>query len=156
MLAAGLILILWPGGKENGESAVAVSGEKQDVTFSLEEQEEKLTRILQRIDGAGEVEVMLTVRTSTERVVATEEKRRASNSGGGEEETESTVTVVVVSSDRNETPVTIKYIYPEYQGAVVVAEGAGDASVKLAITNAVSAVTGLSTDKITVVKMNKH
>lgn len=156
VLAAGLVLILWPGGKEDGEPVAAVSAEEQGVSFSLEKQEEKLTEILQKIDGAGQVEVMLTVRTSAERVVATEEERRASAAGGGEEETESTVTVVVVSSDRNETPVTIKYIYPEYQGAVVVAEGAGDAAVRLALTDAVSAVTGLSTDKITVVKMNQH
>ena len=38
-------------------------------------------------------------------------------------------------------------------GAVVVCEGAEEARVKLCVTNAVSAYTGLSSDKISVIKM---
>lgn len=38
-------------------------------------------------------------------------------------------------------------------GAVVVCEGAGSAEVRLCITRAVSAYTGLSSDKIAVIKM---
>ena len=38
-------------------------------------------------------------------------------------------------------------------GAVIVAEGAGQPSVKLALTNAVMSLTGLGADKITVIKM---
>ena len=44
-------------------------------------------------------------------------------------------------------------IYPEYRGALVVAQGADNAAIKLAITQAVAGLTGLSSDKITVVKM---
>lgn len=39
-----------------------------------------------------------------------------------------------------------------WAGAVVVCEGGGSASVRLELTRAVSALTGLSSDKITVVK----
>ena len=42
--------------------------------------------------------------------------------------------------------------YPSYQGAVVVCEGAGDAAVRLALTEAVSALTGLSADRISIVQ----
>ena len=41
-------------------------------------------------------------------------------------------------------------LYPEYKGALIIAENAG-AAIKLEITNAVSALTGLTSDKITVV-----
>ena len=44
--------------------------------------------------------------------------------------------------------------YPVYQGAVVVCQGADRASVRLAVTEAVAALTGLSSDKISVVKWN--
>ena len=44
-------------------------------------------------------------------------------------------------------------MYPEYLGALIVAEGAGNAETKLKLTQAVAALTGLSTEKITVVKM---
>ena len=42
--------------------------------------------------------------------------------------------------------------YPSYQGAVVVCEGAGDAAVRLALTEAVSALTGLSAERISIVQ----
>ena len=43
--------------------------------------------------------------------------------------------------------------YPRFQGALIVCEGADSAAVRLRLLEAVSAVTGLSTDRITVVKM---
>ena len=42
--------------------------------------------------------------------------------------------------------------YPVYQGAVVVCQGAGSSAVRLAVTEAVAALTGLSTEKIDVYK----
>ncbi len=39
------------------------------------------------------------------------------------------------------------------EGAVVLCEGAGDSSVRLYVTNAVSVYTGLGSDKIRVIKM---
>jgi len=39
-----------------------------------------------------------------------------------------------------------------YQGAVVVCQGADSSAVRLAVTEAVAALTGLSTEKITVVQ----
>jgi stage III sporulation protein AG len=49
----------------------------------------------------------------------------------------------------------VKTIYPVYQGALVVCEGADSATVRLEIIRAVAGLTGLSTDKIVVAKMNK-
>ena len=46
-----------------------------------------------------------------------------------------------------------KTLYPVYQGAVVVCEGAERAAVRLAIVEAVSSLTGLGSDKISVIKM---
>lgn len=44
-------------------------------------------------------------------------------------------------------------VYPTYQGALVVCDGAERASVRLAVTQAVSSLTGLGSNKIAVVKM---
>ena len=49
----------------------------------------------------------------------------------------------------------MKTKYPVYKGAVVVCEGADHASVKLNIVQAVSSLTGLGSDKITVLKMKR-
>ena len=43
-------------------------------------------------------------------------------------------------------------MYPVYQGAVVVCQGAGNSQVRLTVIDAVSVLTGLSSDKISVVK----
>ena len=43
----------------------------------------------------------------------------------------------------------------KYCGAVIVAEGGEDPTVALALTRAVSAVTGLGADRITVMKMKR-
>jgi stage III sporulation protein AG len=47
----------------------------------------------------------------------------------------------------------VKRLYPSFGGAVIVCEGAGNSLVELEITKAVSALTGLSTDKIAVLPM---
>ena len=51
-----------------------------------------------------------------------------------------------------EDVVVTEQTYPVYQGAVVVCQGAGDSGVHLAVVQAVSVLTGLGSDKITVVQ----
>ena len=51
-----------------------------------------------------------------------------------------------------EDVVVTEQTYPVYQGAVVVCQGAGDSSVHLAVIQTVSVLTGLGSDKITVVQ----
>ena len=46
----------------------------------------------------------------------------------------------------------VKRIYPEFRGALIVCEGAGIPAVKLAVIESVSVLTGLGSDKISVVK----
>ena len=59
--------------------------------------------------------------------------------------------VLLDGGDREETVVT-QTAYPTYRGALVVCQGGDRADVKLAVTAAVSALTGLSSDRVTVVK----
>lgn len=156
IIAVGIVLLIFPwssGGEDKKESPQAETP-AENVEFSLKEQETKLAKILSAIDGAGDVSVMLTLKSSSEQILAQDEKTSDSEGENGSWESETTVSTVVVSAGNSQqSVVTLKYIYPEYQGAVVVAEGAGSATVRLAIMNAVSAATGLNTDKITVVKM---
>ena len=157
-LAAGVILLLLSGtGNTAKEKSAAASEEKITAAdFSLEDQEEKIEKILSEVDGAGKVRVMLTLKTGTEQIIAqdteTVEESDISDDGSGSR-TETKMTTVILSEDDGESAVPLKYIYPEYMGAVVLAEGAGADSVKLKLTEAVSSLTGLGADKITVIKM---
>lgn len=147
LIAAGIILLLLPtgdSGRQQADTAGMVGGEED---FSVEALEEKLGRILSKVDGAGEVTVMLTVRTGMERVLATD--RDSSESDDKSSLREETV---IISTGSGEEAVLITQRYPTFQGALVVCRGGDDPQVQLLLTRALSALTGLSSSRITVCK----
>ena len=75
---------------------------------------------------------------------------RTDDNGFYESDSRSKVVTFSAGSGR-QSPITVKYIYPCYQGALVITQSTSP-EVKLQIVNAVAALTGLSTDRITVVK----
>lgn len=117
--------------------------------------EKRLKNILSKIDGVGEVSVLVTYSESKQIIPMynqsmsksiTEEK---DTSGGIRTiESEDNESSVVTGSDSN--PVTQKTINPILEGAIVTAQGAGNSNVKTNIISAVEAVTGLATHKIRV------
>ena len=158
VLLVGLVLILLPTGSPAAKKDAVHTPEAQ-TAFSLSEQENRIAAALSKIEGAGKVMVVLTLRCSEEQILAKDESESRSAGGSGdspETSVEKSSAVVIVSAgSSNETPVTLKYIYPQYQGALVVCEGADNAAVRLQLVRAVSGLTGLGTDKIIVTKMNK-
>lgn len=96
---------------------------------------------LSEINGVGEVTVVLTLRSSGEDVLAQDTSEGASTDRE---------TVIVSTGSGTEEAVSVKTIYPEFQGALVVCDGAGSAGVKLEVLQAVSAITGLSSDQISI------
>ncbi len=145
IIAAGAVLLLLPtGGKEAGRSD-PVSGTEED--FSVEALEEKLSQVLSKVDGAGQVSVVLTVRSGMERVLA--QDVTASRADG---DAQSTTKTVILSTGSGEETVLLSQNYPTFQGALVVCRGGDDPQVKLLLTQAVAALTGLGSDRITVCK----
>ncbi len=63
----------------------------------------------------------------------------------------------VIYQDKNgeKVPVTQSIVKPKIEGAIITATGAGNSEVKLKITQAVEAATGLATHKIQVFEMSK-
>lgn len=144
-LAAGVALLLWPAG---GEEKLAPSApDAVSEEFDLAALEEKLSRTLSQVEGAGKVTVTLTLKSGMEQVPVTD---RTTASGERENRTEEKTVVVGTGSDQ-EAVVRLRR-YPVFQGALVVCEGADQAEVRLAMTQAVSALTGLGTDRVTICK----
>ena len=105
--------------------------------------------ILCRVKGAGKVDVLLTVSQGERTIYQTD-----SSYSQGETTTDTrTQTVLITDSQRNETGLVHQKNPPIYQGAIILTQGADDPVVKLAIVDAVSNVTGLGTDRISVLKM---
>ena len=145
----GVLLLLWPAGEKPvpQTGGVALPEEGGDL-FQVEGLEEKLSKALSQIEGAGEVSVVLTLRESPRQVIAQDGKA----SGGDSQTTRETSTVLVSKGSSTQEPVRLQEVGPTYRGALVVAQGAGDPQVKLALNEAVSALTGLGTDKISICK----
>ena len=90
--------------------------------------------------------------TDGERQLAQNTELRYSGSATAPEDYSRTSEPVLLDGgDREETVVT-RTAYPTYRGALVVCQGGDRADVKLAVTEAVSALTGLSSDRVTVAK----
>ena len=146
--AAGALLLLWPSGRERSERTETpeTGTAAGQVEFDLEALEEKLSAVLSQVEGAGEVTVALTLKSGMERVLASDRETTADQGGRSSWTTE---TVILDGADGEET-VLVAQNYPTFQGAVVVCQGGDDPQVRLLLTQAVSALTGLGSDRITV------
>ena len=146
VIAAGILLLLWPTGDGRREPDGGAQAEARE-DFDLEALEEKLSRTLSQVEGAGQVTVTLTVKRGMEQVLASDRTTTVNERGSSvEEET------VLRSTGSGEEALLITRRYPVFQGALVVCEGGDDPAVRLTMTQAVSALTGLGADKITVCK----
>ena len=139
VLLIGIGLMMIPS---ETDSDIATESVSQMESYGLREE---LEQILSQVDGAGKVRVLLTESAGEIRLY----QQDINNSG----ENRRQETVVVSGSDRSESGLIRQILPAAYQGAVVVCQGGDRASVRLAIVEAISSATGLTSDKITVLKM---
>lgn len=130
---------------------------KETNAYNLEQE---LEDILSRIDGAGKVKVLVTYSESNQIVAMYNENKNISvteetDSEGGTRTIETTDSNKEIILDGSNNPVTEKVVMPKIEGAIIIAEGGGDAVIKSSIVQAVSAVTGLASHKVQVFKMSK-
>lgn len=142
VILAGLILLMLPLDQEEEPLQEETTA---DAQFDLAVLETRLEEALSKIDGAGEVTVVLTIQNGPRQVLA-----QNMDQGSGEEET--TETVILSRGSSTQETVTVQELYPSYQGALLVCEGGDDPEVRLKLTEATSALTGLGADKISISK----
>ena len=144
ILFAGLVLMMLPSGNDSGRT----EQEKQEESYSLAQTEHRLEEILKNMQGVGQVDVMLTLKSGS-----TLELAKDSSLSIRDEETKRESDVVTISGGGGSEEVVItQQRYPLYQGAVVVCEGGSNSSVRLAVIEAVSVLTGLGSDRISIVQ----
>ena len=122
--------------------------------------ETELEDILSKMQGVGSVKVLVTysqtssvipMYSQTESTSSTEE----TDSGGGTRKQESSNINKEVITDGNNKAITQTVVLPKVEGAIVIAEGGGNATIKADIIQAVASVTGVATYKIQVFEMEK-
>lgn len=146
----GAVLLLWPSGNSNtgrsGSSAAetVLAAEAGDLQEQMED-------ILGTISGVGQVRVLLTLDSDGERQLAQDTELTYSGSVESPEDYSRRSETVLTDGEGDGTVVT-RTLYPTYRGALVVCQGGDRADVRLAVTEAVASLTGLSADRITVAK----
>ena len=148
VLLIGIVLLLIPSGADDEETIK--TEESHDDSAYVAQVERDLCNMLGRISGAGKVDVMLTMQYGSR----TEYQTDTVSTTDSERNSREQKTVILSEGSAYDKAAVSAMRYPQFQGALIICEGADIPSVKLDILNAVSALTGLGTDRITVVKMN--
>jgi stage III sporulation protein AG len=143
ILILGIILMMLPD-KTEIQTTDSVS-----TTSAQKSLDEELTHILSLIDGAGEVQVLLTKEIGEETIYQTDED----TSVQADSSSIKVKTIILTTADKAQTGLIKQVNPPKYLGAIVLCQGADRPSVCLAITEAVSKITGLGANNISVLKM---
>ena len=115
--------------------------EIEDYVMSLEE---KLSTHLSKIEGAGKVSVIISVKEGLTTQIAVEKVVTTDSNGSKTEETP-----VLVSGK----PIILTEIYPEISGVIIIAKGADDLKVKIALLSATQTYLDVTSDKIEILTM---
>lgn len=144
VLLIGIFLLCLP--RQEPQTGVSP---KQETVQQQTTLEQELEDVLSKLEGAGKVRVLLTESSGSETYYQQDEDRME-DEGGRQIRSD---TVILTDGSRGQSGLVRRVDPPVYLGAVVLCQGADSARVKLAVTEAVSNATGLSTDRITVLKM---
>ncbi len=141
------------------------SNQKQEssTTNSVEYNEDKLKKILEKVEGVGDVEVMITLKSSKEQVVLKDspyeqENLNETDEAGGSRISSSLKndekTVLVTDGSGGDSPYVTKELEALVEGVVVIAEGGGNSKVAVGIMEAVEVLFNVPSHKIKVLPMN--
>ena len=156
--------ILTSSGQQNVTQQDTVDVGTQAVTAGSTEEyaaylEEKLKKMLESIRGVGEVEVMITLESSEERIVekdmtAERSQTEEQDSAGGTRTVSSSNTgyQTVYQEGSQGAPFVVKTLTPKVEGVLVVAEGAGKGNMTGEITQVVQALFGVEAHKVKVLE----
>ena len=143
VLAVGVVLLLLPAGEGRDSPADQGGGQEGEEAFVLADFEGKLARTLSQIEGAGETSVVLSLDGSSRQILA--QDREQDGGGGG-----SSTVVTVGKGSGSQGVVPLQTVAPSFRGALVVCPGGNDPQIRLRLIEAVSALTGLGADRISV------
>ncbi|MBE6701400.1 MAG: hypothetical protein E7582_05890 [Ruminococcaceae bacterium] len=142
-LLLGVLFVLFSEPKDNTEN------KKEEKTFDENEYEknleQRLKKIVEEIDGVGEVSVMLTLEGSAIFSYATDVSQ--DTKAEGDLRKESTVVLSLDGSSKKDAVVS-GYTLPEVKGAAVVCSNTLSPTLQSKVIGVVSAALGIPTSKI--------
>lgn len=139
---------LGKGSEGSSKSSASVT----DIQYTsasqyVKELEARLENTLSKIQGAGQVSVVITISSSSELIIAktieTNKKTDSTTQNGVTTKTENVEIIekpIIIDGKNGDEPIVLLEVMPKIAGIVVVAEGATDVNVKLNILKAIQAL----------------
>lgn len=115
----------WTGQSDETDADVTGGNDRNmsgDTTDYVEYMEERLTSVLEQVDGISDVRVMITVKDSGENIALKDSGSSSSENGDSSQRSVSEETVMV-SEDSGSSPYVVRYREPETEGVVIIARG---------------------------------
>lgn len=172
MAVCGILILflslpeIWKGwnreeSKENKKEIVKEEKSQDETSLYVEQMEERLETMLGKIEGAGRVSVMITVKSTGEEVTEKDKPSTQENShstDGSRSESSSRLeigeeTVFTQTEEGKSVPFVVKQFLPEVEGVLVIMEGADNSSLKTDIIEGIQVLFNLPVHKIKVIRM---
>lgn len=153
-LAVVAVLLMVIGGRGGGSSVEEESVSPVSDDFSSRDPltvSDDLERLLSKMEGAGNVAVLISWDGDIKETYAYDEETSESHKDDGT--VESSEKRQMVLTDGNKEPVVTAREYPEVRGVLVMAEGAGDDRVKERLLSAVASYLSIGKNRIEITVM---
>lgn len=123
--------------------------------------ENRMTKLVSSISGAGKCEVLITLENGVEYIYMTDiktsnEKTEDEKEGGDnkiQEKSNNEEKVIIIDGKDGEEGLLSKEVEPKVRGVVVVCEGGGDIMVTQRVVNAVTTALNISTARVYVTQL---
>ena len=123
------------------KNATQTNGELTEYIYNLEN---RLIKTLKKVEGVGDVDVVITIESGVETVLAMETISKKTSNG-----TEITEKPLII----NGKTVVVKELYPKISGVLIVAEGANKISVVSKLQQATISLLDININKIEILTM---
>ena len=121
--------------------------------------ENKLEQTIEGMEGAGKVDVMITLKDNGEKILdknqpyeSEEETNTEENKESKKNRIQNNQETVLVETEGNTEPIIVRELYPDIEGVVVVCEGGDKSALTVKIKEAVQALFSIDAHKIVVCK----
>ncbi len=162
-LRAGTVEVVADVSGDDESTALEDAGEEaaaKEESGSYEEKlEQRIRELLKSVDGVGEADVMVVLKSSEERIwhvdkssTSSVTEESGSSSGSSRVIREENQSESTVLDGKSQSPVMEKEVKPEISGVVISADGGGSAVIRAEISEAMEALLGLPANKIKVMK----
>lgn len=129
------------------DNDIQISNSISTTSQYISDLESRLSNVLSKIYGAGNVSVMISIASGSEIVVATSSETKTNTSTGTSNSSQSN-TIVEKPIIIGDEPLVLFEKLPQIKGVIIVAQGANNVQVRLEMLKAVQALLDVDADNI--------